>query len=324
MANGLYTSSNADSYKDHDTIMQEAYLAQETPVPQFVNYQSPERDFFYWITRLEERAKQYQETEETRQDAVEVNLPAVNTLVYISTDHHMGSPHTMYDRIRRELGLVYHTPNAYLMLGGDSIDNFFWNQTTINDTAEQIPEQVNAFREMVRYLEARKKILGMWHGNHDDWSKKMGMSVNDRMFEICSAPVFWGVGKMILNIGDVQYRIAGSHQLKGFSMYNENHPQERYLRFDGGRGADIIWSGHTHKKAFKTSTYKDFDGAHRVTMINTGAYKRYDSYGSTLGMDRLDPKQMFGVPVILRADRKEVMPMYDLFEAHETLLKLSA
>lgn len=86
-------------------------------------------------------------------------------------DVHLGSPNCMEQEFIQFIQTVVNTPNLYLILGGDLIDNGTRSSVTNPFRATMPPSQQK--REMAKILEpARERILCFVPGNHERRSGK--------------------------------------------------------------------------------------------------------------------------------------------------------
>lgn len=312
---GIYTGPTEASFRTDEQIIREANIKSTTP--QFLDYDPQLPDWHYWNQRFARRAAEHRETEEHLQNSVEIQLPDRPAILNLISDIHVGGPHTDYQRIEDEVAAIMSRPDSYVLLLGDEADAYFWAETAINDTVEQIPEQYFWYRELIRYLSDNNRLLALWEGNHTAWTRRVGRSFQSMISEVTPAPAFSGVAYVRLNVGNTQYKIVGSHQYPGASQYSGSHPEERFLRFGAGANADIIVGGHNHRKEFRQHPYHKFeDETDIVTLVSLGPYKTHDSYGNVKGFNRHTPKSMFGVSLVLDNEQKQVIPYYDILEAN--------
>lgn len=319
MTTGLYRGATEESFTTLETIKKEARLRGESTPPVFVTpTKTPGKDFPYWSTRLKERSDTYMETAEKPKTAeIRFNAPP---LVTFQADQHVGGAYTDYARIEAEAEAIVSTPDSYVFLVGDLVDAFFFNPAQFEEL-EQVPEQIEYARALVRYYADAGKLLGVWNGNHDAWVKKHGFDPYTYILEGIDTNYFHGVGYVKMHLGEHTYNLTGNHVMKGSSIYNNNHPQRRALN-EYARGSDIVVSGHWHTKAIQQAPFTEFGGDGRVTtMIALGTYKATDEYIRTYGFANRDPMSMYGASIELGMDSKRVTTHYDVLQAHEDFLR---
>lgn len=90
-------------------------------------------------------------------------------------DVHLGSPECMEQQFIQFIQTVVNTPNMYLVLGGDLIDNGTKSSVTNPFRATMPPSQQK--REMAKILEpARDRVLCLLPGNHE---RRSGRDADD-------------------------------------------------------------------------------------------------------------------------------------------------
>jgi predicted phosphodiesterase len=312
--NGLYYTDG--SFKSQSQIRREAVLSGEYPDPIFETPLPLDKPFSYWSKRYKDRQATYKETID-RTNFAEFTFHNSTLLNFIG-DLHVGTPDAYYDRIEREIETIVNTPNSYTVLMGDLVDGFFFNPAEFNQI-EQAPEQFEYMRSLVHYLADNNKLLVGFAGDHDMWSAKTGLDAYRTFARETGAHYMRGVGYITANVGEQHYNIAAAHQLPGHSIYNNTHPAVRFSREN--EGADIIVSGHTHRKGLSTQSVRGFGReARQVVFANIGPYKSTDDYSQKKGFTDLAPEQMFGVSIRLSKDKKLVQPYYDILQANEEFI----
>lgn len=279
-----------------------------------VIYQTPlpkKSKFHEMSDRFQDRQEQLHFPYET----LEFDFLAVPLLNLIS-DQHAGNKFTDYARIEQETDEIIKTPNSYVIMLGDYIDNVNWNPGQLEEM-EQTPEQVEYLRSYFDYLASYKKLLVILQGDHDGWLKKAGFDLMAEAAERWNAHASHGVTQVIANVGRQEYRLGLAHQLPGHSMYNRTHPQKRASIFGGLRGADLIASGHNHQKGYSLDYQQEFDGDREVHLLALGSYKSTDGWLAKKGFKKQQPEQMYGAAVKLSADRKQITYFPDIVQANQ-------
>lgn len=266
------------------------------------------RTFQDWSLRFQERAEQFTPI----QDHITIKFRQPPTIAFMA-DLHIGSPFTYYDRIEAEVQKIYETPNMFVVFVGDEIDNLHWNPGQM-EQSEQTPEQIQYLRSMFDYLATRKKILHRIGGDHDGWLMKSGVDINREMHQRWHASYNKGAVYITLHVGDTIWQVGGAHQFPGHSIYNNNHKNMRAIRFGSMHGADVVFSGHNHKKGIAMDFQHEFGVPKRTYYLALGAYKGSDSYLRKKGWAVQQPLEMFGMAVTFRHDKIQI---------HESILDLS-
>lgn len=309
MKEGLYRGPTEDTFVSREEILKSMKPAKSdaeflTPLPD-------EKDFEYWSERFKERQEQVEEVPKVQQH-MEFRFPRTSTIAFIG-DQHIGSPETNYKRIEQELKAIIETPNVYTIMIGDSIDGFFWGGAAQMEQMEQAPEQYQYIRSMIKHLGNAGKLLVGFGGDHDGWAKRMGVDAISQFTKEVGAHYCYGVGYITAHIGDEQFKIAASHKFPGSSIYNNVHSQRRALN-ESARGADIVASGHIHKKGIAMQGFKDFGGVGRVAHFHSfGPYKAEDEFSMKHSWGKQTPSEMFGTAVMLSEDGK-ITDFYDILE----------
>ena len=272
----------------------------------------------YWSPRFVRRQEEVLEAREQQTNSVEIEFPAERICINFMADLHAGGE-ADYGRISKEVETIVNTPNSYVILLGDVIDGFFFNYAQM-EQIEQVPEQIQYTKSLLKYLGENKKLLVGWAGDHDKWMDKMGNSMYADFFENTGAYYMYGLGYVTLQVGKTEYKLTGAHKLPGSSIYNNNHPQDRAARFGGAWGSDIIVSAHNHKKGHSEKTFTGFGGeAIHVHQIALGPYKCQDEYSKKNGWSKQVPEEMYGSAVILEPDSKYVRYYDDILLANKEL-----
>lgn len=270
------------------------------------------RDWEYWSNRLRQEQEIWRETSDIETDHVTIHFKE-DTIINLIGDAHIGAPTTHYDRLEKEIKAICETPNSYVILVGDLVDGFFFNPAQMEQIA-QAPVQFRYMKALIEHLTNNKKLLLAYGGDHDGWAKKMGTDPYDE-FNKLGAYYMQGVGHLTAKIKDQEYKITGTHQLPGFSMYNNTHPQMRASKEI--QGADIYFSGHTHVKGHAEQAIAMFGGlARKVHYISLGPYKSTDEYARKKGFGQQSKEQMYGCAIKLSADNNIIHYYDDILEAN--------
>lgn len=323
MTSGIYTSASEDSFVSDAEIRLKGFYERPHATPEFVTPLPEEKDFAYWSDRFKRRAEESLETEEVR-NHVEIKLPETSLISFIG-DIHAGNAHTDYQRLEAEISQILATPSSFCMMLGDTIDNFFWFPPA-HEADSPVPDQIEYSWALLHELAKHKKLLVGWTGNHDHtWSERGGNSLYKRFSRETGAYLMSGVGYVDITVGDQQYKICGAHQLLGYSYFNPNHPQTRNYLTGGGFGADVVVSAHTHSKGMQLRAFPEYGNrSRRVLLVNVGAYKTTDGFIRDKGFGDKSAEQMYGCSIIVRKDQYNIIPSYDILEAHRLFAELQS
>lgn len=222
-------------------------------------------------------------------------------IVWLS-DLHIGHTECDMRRLRKDLDVIRSTPGAYVILGGDLLDNVNTMVTGRGMHHEQLtPVEVQKYlvEEFVEYL-GSDKILGMILGNHDEWSMKSdGFNPIAYLSKKVGVPYLGSFGFINLVLGDVDYKFLCLHQFRMNSSFNKTHAAKRAMDFIGD--ADVVFTGHKHDPAVESAEVRRKS---RV-FAQAGTYLKRSVYGQRLGFVEAPP-DMPGV--LLWPDSKDVIP----------------
>ncbi len=317
---GIYIGPNEDSFKNDfevkKDLAQRGLLARaEIQVVEFNTPLASPKEFEYW-SALFRHHQEIEQDKEQRTTHAEITFPHETTAINFIADIHAGHSTTHYERLEQEIDVIMGTPNSYIVFVGDLIDAMNWNPGQF-DQMKQTPDQIQYMRAMMRKVSEGDRLLAAFGGDHDLWPQKTGMNPYFDFAENYGAYYMQGLGYLTLNVGDVTYKVAGAHQLPGHSMYNNTHPQNRAEKFGGARGADVIFSGHNHKKGASWQTTKEWPGeAREVFYVALGPYKPTDGWLRKKGFAEQTAKEMYGGTLILNPNEKDFEYYPDIIKAN--------
>jgi hypothetical protein len=206
------------------------------------------------------------------------DLPVM--LVYM-TDVHYGSIGVDYQILNRHFNIVENTPNTYLVMGGDTIDNFAIKHAHAGIMGDAVPPQVQAqaFMEKLLDFDRKSKLGAICYGNHEDWVDIAGLDYYQTFMNDISAPIFTKGGMLHALVQNQEYRIGITHKFWGVSKLNITNAPKRALEF-GFPEAEIMLVGDDHQ-----SSAEIFDrGGKRMLVVDGGTYKTMDGTGKKWGL----------------------------------------
>lgn len=265
-----------------------------------------------WFGRFRERQQEFGQPQN------EVTLSfLVPSIINLISDWHIGHPTTNYKRIEDEVNSISGTPNSYVILAGDEIDNMGWNPGQYQEM-EQTPEQIGFLRAILRHLAGAQKLLHHIAGDHEAWTTKAGVNLQAELppmgVSVSQGPTYFHV-----DIKNQHYEIGGCHQLPGHSIYNTTHPQARSLRFGSFHGVDVVFSGHNHKKGVATSFTHELGKPKEVHMIALGPYKSSDSWLAKKGFPPQQSDEMFGTAIYLDGKTHDIVVDMDILRMNNRM-----
>lgn len=256
-------------------------------------------------------SKDWQETQSPNKLDFTATAP---TIINFIADWHLGHPSVHYDRITQEVEVIAKKRNSFAVLLGDMINGMHWNPGQFEEIG-QVPEQVAYFRALLDFLADKNSLLLYVQGDHDGWLMKMGI---DPKQEAIARGVHGTVGltQMTVKYKDGEKRFGLAHLLAGSSIYNPNHPQIR-AENEAFRGADVIVSGHNHRKGNQRQYRNEWEGAKPVDFIALGPYKPTDSWlAGKKGFKGQEAEQMYGTAVTVHTGRGEIYVNDDIVKAN--------
>jgi len=239
-----------------------------------------------------EKSKEMQNSIKHDVDAATIKLPDRPAKIIFSSDWHMGAVSVNYQSLRKNLDYILETPDTYVILVGDIIDNFvkFSSMAPILDQVINPKAQKKVMKIIATELKEKGKLLAACWGNHDISrdERLFGESpVGDILATAC--PYFNGKGEINLSVGKQNYSIVISHDLKGHSMHNKNHAQTRQLK-QYSPNADIVVSAHKHDPSIQTC----YMFGQKKAMVACGTFQESDTFSKRYWQ----PGQI-GAPVVI-------------------------
>lgn len=225
-------------------------------------------------------------------------------------DQHLGAMATDYEAFVSFTEEILSNPRIYVFLLGDLVNLAI----KLRGVAEVQGDILNTDLQL-QFLESwlddvQHKLIASVAGNHDDRFEKLTGS--DIVSKIVSARTAHspGLQHVTLKVGEAEYKIAASHLLRGYSMYNPLHAQHRYLRTEAP-WADLVMSGHTHRPAFSTF----LEAGKKVTLLNCGTTKTNDGYAKKY----FSLYSQVAYPVVVLNNKEKVItPYWSLKEANDS------
>lgn len=190
-------------------------------------------------------------------------------------DVHFGGLNVDYDSFTRDVNIIASTPNMYVLFGGDEIDNHNAIKYPSGIWGDGVPpqEQMEAWSELLTYLDSQSKVGAVIWGNHTEFSEGAGINPYESFFSNVDCPIFLdGGGVLNVVMEGAKYRVGMRHTHWGNSKLNMTNAAKRMLQF-GYPDLDIALTGHVHQAAGEMfvqageeklviagGTYQVFDG----------------------------------------------------------------
>jgi len=205
------------------------------------------------------------------------------TAIVILADSHLGLAAARYPYTKWVFEQVGKTPNCYLFLIGDIIDNSL-NTKAPDDAIDLVAKSEQL--DMVTYLLGlcKRKLLCLWEGNHEARSYISDhFDISGHIAQTYSETKYGWYGEpAALRVGDHLTRIYARHKGKGHSQYHPFQAGFRAVLFDNAeraRDCDILIHAHTHNPGVCQSKV----GGLQRLIINAGCAVQRDNYAERVG-----------------------------------------
>lgn len=259
--------------------------------------------------------------------AIKCDLPReLNTLeIHTMADLHIGDRFCDMELIKKRLGSIKSTPNAYIILNGDIVNNA--TKTSVSDCyAEELTPMEQIERFCTLFDPVKDKILAATSGNHENRSyNKEGIDITalaakqlgiHERYSKTSALLFLRFGR----VSNGKKETGGSGQVRKvcYTIYT-NHGS------GGGRkegakvirladmasivDADIYIHSHTHMPVIMKQSFYRTDNKNSVAypvdklFVNTASALNYGGYGEAF---EYKPSSKDTPVIYLSGSRKEM------------------
>jgi len=244
---------------------------------------------------------------EDKYDYAEIEVQSDRpVIVGVTGDWHLGAEINL-DMLYRDVDIIANHPlvtGAFFM--GDLTDSANFNPAQDEDVLSY--EEQRQFMMSILTQIGKDRILGMWKGNHDHkWESKGGVSKYAELSQRYGVPVFYGPAFIKFKVNDIEYRLMGSHRLRGDSIYTNAHPAMRGHR--EVQGLDISMCGHTHKRGVIQQAVREFDSSRPVVALVSGTYEYGTGYTKDSGFGQMNNPEMGMWWLVLGHDKKMVRIM---------------
>lgn len=233
----------------------------------------------------------------------------------ITGDWHLGSK-INYDIWHRDIKVMAEHPLvAGSLFMGDLVSAMNFNP----GQDEQVLNWEEQRQMMVSALDyiGEDRVLAIFKGNHcHKFERKYGTSKYAELSEKYNAPVFYGPSFIDLNVNEVNYRLMGSHRLRGNSIYSFSHPATRGHK--EYQSLDVVFGAHNHKKATNSQAMKEFNGSRKTYSVMVGPYETSTEYTQDSGWGEQSEAELGMYWLILNHDRKMIR-IQDTEEMLETM-----
>ena len=309
---GIFTDPNESSFKSIEEIQLEAMQDSEVSV-NYPNRKVVELTFEELHDEMLRRSE-IRKSVEAREFERTIEIHTDQPIGWIWwADVHSGNSEVDYERLKYEADIIKNHPYLKVGLGGDFADAFCFNPAQYGDIAN-LSEQKLYFKRLLDYI-GYNKVLFAIVGNHEKWSRKTGFDMYDDIR--AQIPVFDGVGTVHLKVNDILYDGAVMHKAKGYSYFNPNHPQKRFVMEN--EGYRWVATAHTHTGSEQSQPRSTIGGNKKVVFLTGKTLKTGDDFLDTQGNKRMSGDAIGSNGIIFNHDKFMMRPMSSIEEMIETL-----
>jgi hypothetical protein len=279
----------------------------------------PVRTLSEWSEIISRRAREREELLGVP-ELVEVNIESPKPiLVALMGDIHGGGEGVDYDRLAKDVDIIK-DHHGFSITVGDLTDSFFFNSGQFESIANNVEQQLY-MEAVLEELSKDGHLLAGWKGDHDGWAAdKQGVRALYHDFQKkYSAHYLEGTSYLTVKLNDLEYKLAGAHRHKGFSVYNDAHAPLR-MEKDEARGADLAFTAHNHVKAHLRQVVKEYGGGESVVqLLALGSYKKSDAYSRKFGWPRKGEESLGAFGLVLQPFEKKMDVYWTVEEAAQNM-----
>lgn len=262
----------------------QAKVQQQSPRVQMEGYDDdpfPAKDV--WDRVEIENAKRIERS--LSQSKFKATLPSDRpaAICFVSDQHISCGNVVDMKRMRDDALFIATTPNVYVVLGGDGVDNHIKHKSAIIAARSQPDDQWRLYNYYLEIL--AEKIAVVISGNHDAWTNQIAsvdmvkwLAERNRIrYSPHSAYVEFALGQLV-------YRVCIAHQYQFNSRMNLTHTVKQMLNF-GEHDFDIGCVCHHHEPAMESFRRR---GLWRLA-FRPGAYQITSDYSAQYGFPVAQP-----------------------------------
>ncbi len=211
-----------------------------------------------------------------------VDLPGEPCAIVFASDQHIapGTPVDL-ERMMEDALLITETPNMFVCLGGDGVDNHIKHRAAIMAARSQPGDQYELYEYYIQVL--APSLLAMISGNHDAWTDQhAGVDVVQQIAQRNKIAYCPAEARLDVNVGEQNYKVAFRHQYRYNSSFNMTHAVKQWYRM-GDATFDLGCICHHHEPSIEAFTAHGLErwacrpGSYQIT----SAYSRQYGYNST-------------------------------------------
>ena len=201
-----------------------------------------------------------------RLEVREVKLPARPCAIATLADIHLGASLTNYAALDRDIELILNTPDMYVVLGGDGIDNHVKHLAAIIAQRITPGEQWAWYADLLARL--APKLLAVVGGNHEAWTVSLtGYEPLKHLTALHKVPYDANGMRLKVSVGSTQYDVSLRHKYRFNSTMNASHSVKRMWEQHHTYDVGIVCDKHEY-----TCEPFDRDGRMRWA-LRPGAYQ---------------------------------------------------
>lgn len=222
-------------------------------------------------------------------------------------DWHIGSPHTNYHRLYKDVEFIRQTVGLYCCIAGDRTDMFIPGFKDASAVMGQImpPDiQLDAMDALVDSI--KEKIVAAIGGNHDTMARrKTGVDSERQIRKKWPFSYMPHGGVLTLNVGKQSYKILWKHHYRFNSSLNQFNSHHRMLE-QLDPTVDVVVTEHEHNPGVESVERGTGSARKTVLSVRTGAYKIDDGYS----MDFFKEGCVGPQTIVFYPDRKKCMAIH--------------
>lgn len=292
--------------------------------PEFVGTHAQEFDFKLATEHLDTAQRIYQEGRINQPEGIVMFQNDLPVTIFTLGDIHLGSIYTDHQRLYDDLKRISDTPNAYIVLMSNLIDNAIPAQYPHNMMANALTpdKQVMAMRKICEELNGRGKVLGaVTSPCHEGWTyTHTGQDINALIhgFPERKYPVLENGGRLVLDFpikgtDGLHWRVTmGLYHMVGpfESNFSPTHSTKQMNRLRQNMECDIVVAAHKHVGDAET-VFQGTSGQRKVVCyIRSGCYKGIGEIHDRWSIDK------YGVTGDPSGESVTIIPSKKLMDSH--------
>ena len=170
----------------------------------------------------------------------------VTAITFLSDAHIAPGTLCDFQRLRQDAELIRKTDGLRVILAGDLVDNHIKHRTAMIRSRSSPSDEFLLVDHLLKLIGAENILLCI-SGNHDAFTVQMaGVDMLQTIAEqnrVCYAPA---EARLVVEMADVEYKVAVRHQYRYQSAFNQSHAVKRWWDM-GTEGFDLGCIAHNHE-----------------------------------------------------------------------------